>query len=150
MSAARQGLILGLGLLCLGLAVVRRLGAESALVVVDPLAPPLTRIASLGDRTLGPAMSPGPPPRPPPPAGGHGDPRGHNLRLQVEADALAIAEVLGPERVGWALAEREALSATLAETATWRALVEVLERAQPPEGGVEGTATGGAPVGGPG
>jgi len=120
-----QALFLILVLLCLGLALGRRLAAPPGLVVVDPLAPPLTRIASLGDRTVGPEPRP-PPQRRPPPSGG-ADPRGHSLRLAVEADALAIAEVLGPERVGWALAQREELSAAYAETATWQALVEELE-----------------------
>jgi len=143
-------LFVGLSLLCLGLATERRLSPGPELVVIDPLAPPLTRIASLGDRTLGPEPRPPPQLRQAPPPSRPADSRGHTLRLAVEADALAIAEVLGPERVGWALAQREELSASLAETATWNALVEELERPQPPEGGVEGTPTGGGPVGGPG
>jgi len=116
-------------------------------VVIQPVAPPLTRIQALGDAPLagatpppgpprspgGPPMGPppGPPPGPPSDAGG-ALPPGQLLRLQVEADAIAMAEVLGPERVDAAIARREALSAMVGEAATWSGLVSRLEaRAAP-------------------
>lgn len=122
-----------LALCCLGLAARTRWAPPAPLVIVDPLAPPLTRIAALGDRSIGlPAAPPGPalggaPQGPPlagqgPPPAPPADPRGHALRVQVEADALALAELLGPEQLEWALAQRERLSATYAETAAWQEL----------------------------
>ena len=112
-------------------------------VVIQPVAPPLTRIQALGDAPLagatpppGPPRSPGPPPMGPPPGppsdAGGALPPGQLLRLQVEADAIAMAEVLGPERVDAAIARREALSAMVGEAATWSGLVSRLEaRAAP-------------------
>lgn len=108
-------------------------------VTLQPIAPPLTRIRSLGDAPL---ASPPPPGRPkgppkgpppgPPPTGGGAPPAVHILRVQVEADASAMAEVLGPERVAAALRHREALSAFVGEGATWDALLPALEAAARP------------------
>lgn len=132
MSILRR-LVLVLAVTALGLAAARRSRPAPGVVLIDPIAPPLTRIESLGDRPLGPTAAPpqpgarpaGPPPPGQPPGP---DPRGHSLRVAVEADASAIARVLGPERVAWALASRESLSADIAETATWQALVQSLRQ----------------------
>ncbi len=107
-------------------------------LVLQPVAPPLTRIASLGDAPLlpepvdgGPPPPAGAPPRPHPerpgpgPGPGSAD-LGHILRLQVEADAIALVELLGPERVQAAVAQRESMSALLGETRTWDDLIETL------------------------
>ena len=118
---------------------------------IHPLAPPLTRIEALGDRTLGPeippvraadllaalealgretgAVVPGPrlaageAARLPPLAD-----RANRLRLQVEEDALALASVLGPDRVARIVEAREALSAAVGEGATWDSALEALGR----------------------
>lgn len=112
---------LALAACVLALAAWRR-GAPPPPLVVDLLAPPLTRVGALGDRTLGPEPGSLPPATPPP-----ADPRGHALRLRLEAHGLAMAEVLGPERVAWGLARREELSAAHAETAAWQDLVVALQ-----------------------
>lgn len=145
------GLRLGLALLCLGLALRARWAPPPPPVVVDLVAPPLSRVGALGDRTLGQALT-GPPlpgpsgpplagpagpplagPAGPPLAGPPGaDPRGHLLRLRLEGHALAMAEVLGPTRVAWGLAQREALSAERAETGVWEGLVSTLRGGAPP------------------
>jgi hypothetical protein len=112
---------------------------------VQLVAPPLTRIAALGDAPLAPETGPGGP-APHPPGGPHagapphgppgpppnavdGVPPEHALRVAVEADAIAIAEVLGPARVAAGVRQREALSGMLAETAVWDDLVTTLEAA---------------------
>ncbi len=104
--------------------------------VVYPLAPPLTRISALGDHPIG---GDGPPPhaswrlaleatlqavgtpaqqaelaalRPTPPAPSPG-------RALIQADAVAIARVLGPERVRLILANKETLGATYGEGRIW-------------------------------
>ena len=130
-----QGL-LAAGCVALLLAEARRPSGPPELVL-QPVAPPLTRIAALGDAPLLPEPSGGGPPPPP----GHDPHRhiaapphppgpadlGHVLRLQVEADAIAMVELLGPERVAAAVAHRESLSALLGETRTWDDLIETLE-----------------------
>lgn len=117
----------------------------AAELVLQPVAPPLTRIASLGDAPLlpeGTTVGPLPPPpqgdrtaehpaarHPPGPnrndAGGTN--LGHVLRIQVEADAIALAELLGRDRVQTAVAHRESLSALLGESRTWDDLLVELE-----------------------
>ena len=117
---------------------------------LHPVAPPLTRIAALGDLALG-APGGGPPPMPPGeltrrleqaarqgtsapqrallerlgPLRGQLPPlaeRGQRLRVAVEYDAVALAEALGPERVAACVARRETLSAMVGETRVWEAL----------------------------
>lgn len=119
---------------CLGLAVAEaQLGEPMNELVLQPVAPPLTRISALGDAPLlpEPPPPPGPPPGAPPPAapppGPGASPLGHALRVQVEADAIALAEILGPDQVDAAVDRREALSAMVGETRTWDDLVATLE-----------------------
>ncbi len=54
--------------------------------------------------------------------------RAQALRIAVERDAVALAEALGPARVGAIIAAREALAATHGEERAWRAAGERLER----------------------
>jgi len=109
-------------------------------LVIHPVAPPLTRIAALGDAQLGVA---GPPARgllrlavqravqqvgtpaqrstatfPPPDRASAEHSRA--LRLAVEADAVALAEELGPERVQVFIARKEDLSEWYGEGRVWR------------------------------
>ena len=133
MSAPPAGLrpvaTLVLAFACLGLALHQARRPLPGVVVLHPLAPPLTRIAALGDAPIGPELSPPglPPPGLPPPGAAPDAQAGAELRLAVEADAVALAEVLGPVRVGYALTHREDLSATFGETATWDRLVAALQ-----------------------
>jgi hypothetical protein len=119
---------------------------------LHPVAPPLTRIDAMGDLPLG-APGGGPPPMPPGeltrrleqaarvgttdaqrallgrvgPAQGRLPPlaeRGRRLRVQVEYDAIALAEAMGPDRVGAFIARRETLSASMGETRVWEALAQ--------------------------
>lgn len=107
---------------------------------VDPIAPALTRIATLGDRPIGGDAARGAPGgwrlaldrtvravgtpeqrraaesvRPPPPPAG-------DLRAVLQADAVAMARVLGPDRVAAFVAERERLSGVLGEGRVWSRL----------------------------
>ncbi len=116
---------------------------------IHPLAPPLTRIDALGDRTLGP--EPGRPPdllpalvalerRTGTQVAGLGTSaadaaripllavRAARIRVQVEEDALSLAEALGPVRVGRIVGSPEALSAEVGEGAAWDRAVESLGR----------------------
>ena len=104
--------------------------------VVHPVAPPLTRIRALGDHPIG---GDGPPPsatwrialdrtvravgtpaqraeiaqlRPPAPPPGDG-------RLRIQADALAIGGLLGPDRVERILARKETLGDLYGEGLVW-------------------------------
>ncbi len=104
--------------------------------VVHPVAPPLTRISALGDHPIG---GDGPPPsatwrialertvqavgtpaqraeilplRPPPPPAGEG-------RQRIQADALAIGRLLGPDRVERILAQKETLGDLYGEGLVW-------------------------------
>lgn len=121
-------------------------------LVIHPVAPPLTRIASLGDAQLGVS---GPPSRgllrlavqravqqvgtpaqrsaaaaqalTPPATGGSGlagwvanAERSRALRLAIEADAVALAEALGPARVQAFIAHKEDLSEWYGEGRVWR------------------------------
>ena len=143
--STNQGLTVLQGLLAAGCVALLLADAQQPAappeLVLQPVAPPLTRIAALGDAPLlpepsggGPAPPPdhdphrhqAAPPHPPGPAQGGSD-LGHVLRLQVEADAIAMVELLGPERVAAAVAHRESLSALLGETRTWDELLEILE-----------------------
>lgn len=146
----------GLGVL-IGLA----LGLDAAMAVallrapagpvVHPLVPPLTRVDELRDHPLA-AAPPAPPDRlrrgvadvvqatgtpeqraavaafgrPP-----EGHARAVELRIAVEADALGIADVMGPERVAAAVAERERLADAVGEGRLWARSVE---RLAPPGG----------------
>ncbi|MCK6503723.1 hypothetical protein L6R53_10045 [Myxococcota bacterium] len=126
----RSAATLALAASVLALAAWRRGQPPPPPVVVDLLAPPLARVEALGDRTL--ASSPAGRPLARPPASAPAAPppavvQGHALRLRLEGHGLAIAEVLGPERVAWGLARREDLSAQHAETAAWRDLVVTLQ-----------------------
>lgn len=148
-----RALGLSLGLLALNaLLATARPAADPEPVVLHPLAPPMTRIAALGDRPLDPEASPPPPPaellrRLTPVVAQGGDPeqrrlleaaraaegkvmpllpRSQALRLAVEADAMALAEVLGPARVTAFVAHREALSAVYGETLVWTNLARDL------------------------
>ncbi len=110
-------------------------------LTLHPVAPPLTRIAALGDATLGVAPPPargllriavqravqqiGTPEqrsaaRFPPP-----DPaqieRSRGMRVQVEADAVALAQVLGPDRVEEIMRHKEDLSEWYGEGRVWGA-----------------------------
>ncbi|MCB9745188.1 MAG: hypothetical protein H6740_21545 [Alphaproteobacteria bacterium] len=124
------------------------------LQVLHPLAPPLTRIAALGDHPLDPAATPPPPPaellrKLNPLVAGQGTPaqrqllqraraaegridpllpRAQALRLAVEADAAHLADTLGPARVGRFVLEKERMSAAVGETRVWIALSEELAR----------------------
>ncbi|MCB9762479.1 MAG: hypothetical protein H6739_21960 [Alphaproteobacteria bacterium] len=125
----------------------------AALAWVHPVAPPLTRIAAMGEHTLDPSRPP------PPPAGqalqalgpliqGQGTPaqrqlmgqargaegrihplvgRTQALRLAVELDAVALADALGPERLAVIVARKEALSAAVGEQKVWADLARELE-----------------------
>lgn len=134
-----------------GLLVVANVAPAHELVI-HPVAPPLTRIAALGDAQLGVA---GPPSRgllrlavqravqqvgtpaqrsaaaaqalTPPATGGSGlagwvanADRSRALRLVIEADAVALAELLGPERVLAFIARKEDLSEWYGEGRVWR------------------------------
>lgn len=109
-------------------------------LVLHPVAPPLTRIAALGYAQLGVA---GPPSRgllrlavqravqqvgtpaqrspaaAPPPDRPRAE-RSRALRLAIEADAVALAELLGPERVQVMVARKEDLSEWYGEGRVWR------------------------------
>lgn len=112
-----------LAVTCFGLVLRQRLSSvPPPAVVVDLVASPWTRIDALGDRPLARFDPLGPPSGALP----EGDPRGHALRLQVEAHTLAVAVQPGPDRVRRAMAYREALSAELSETAAWPGLVDAL------------------------
>ena len=50
--------------------------------------------------------------------------RAMTLRVAVESDAVAIADVLGPERVGVILARKEDLSTRYGEGRAWSAAIE--------------------------
>lgn len=127
------GIALALGIDGLLAAALAR---PRAVPVVHPVAPPLTRIAALGDHPIGgegptPGMgwrlaleqtvqATGTPaqraeavairPAPPPPGTG---------RALLQADAVAIAGVLGPARVARILAEKEHLGDTTGEGQVW-------------------------------
>ena len=100
--------------------------AEPGAVWIHPLAPPLTRVEALGDRPLGPEI------RYPPTAEAPRMPElmaeAARVRVQVEQDALRMAAVLGPDRVGRMVAAREALSDAVGEGAAWDRALEVLQR----------------------
>lgn len=117
-------------------------------VRVHPLAPPLTRIAALGDHPLDARVTP------PPPAAellrvlqptfrqsttpeqrallGRAGPiqgsiegalgRASALRVAVERDADALARAVGPDRLSAFIAQRERLSASVGETRVWAEL----------------------------
>lgn len=93
---------------------------------IHPLAPPLNRIDALGDRTLGPET------RPPPLAEAPRLPElmaeAARARVKVEEDALVMASVLGPDRVGRMVAARETLSEAVGEGAAWDRAIEALVR----------------------
>lgn len=113
-------------------------------VVIHPIAPPLTRIAALGDAQLGLA---GPPSRGllrlgvqravqqvgtpaqrsassfPPPDRTRAE-RSRALRIAIEADAIALADALGPERVRAFVAHKEDLSEWYGEGRVWREAAE--------------------------
>ncbi len=121
------------------LLLVGNLDAPDTLVI-HPVAPPLTRIAALGDAQLGVA---GPPARGlvrlgvqravqqvgtpgqraaavfPPPSRASVE-RSRALRLAIEADAVALADQLGPARVSAFLAHKEDLSEWYGEGRTWQ------------------------------
>ena len=131
----RWELLIGAVLLDGALLMVR----EPTPLTVHPIAPPLTRIAALGDAPLGVA---GPPSRglvrmavertvqtvgsaeqkaalrfAPPNAATLQQSR--LLRLSIEADAVRLANVLGPERVGVIVAQKENLSEWYGEGRMW-------------------------------
>ncbi|MES2644329.1 MAG: hypothetical protein V4850_32890 [Myxococcota bacterium] len=54
--------------------------------------------------------------------------RARTLRLAVEADAVAIAEALGPARVGAILADKDGLSTRIGEGRAWAAAIERVAR----------------------
>ncbi|MCB9742366.1 MAG: hypothetical protein H6741_06135 [Alphaproteobacteria bacterium] len=140
--------LLSLGLLALNALLALSWGTAPESVVLHPLAPPMTRIAALGDRPLDPEAAPPPPPaellrRLTPLVAQGGDaeqrrlleraraaegrvapllPRSQSLRLAVEADAVALSEALGPARVTRFVADREPMSARLGETLVWTRL----------------------------
>jgi hypothetical protein len=121
-------------------------------LVIHPVAPPLTRIAALGDAQLGVASPPargllrlaaqravqqvGSPAQRrdatfPPPDRARAE-RSRALRLAVEADAIALANLLGPERVRAFVARKEDLSEWYGEGRVWREAAGVAGgRAQP-------------------
>lgn len=141
-----------LGLIALNLmllAALARPGADP--VRVHPLAPPLTRIAALGDHPLDARQAP-----PPPPAEllralnplfrqsttpaqrallGRVGPMQQRidgligqsaaLRVAVEQDALAVAAALGPERLAAFIAQKDRFSASVGETRVWTELAAV-------------------------
>lgn len=109
-------------------------------LTIHPVAPPLTRIAALGDTTLG-TTTRGPTrgllkiavqhavrqvgtpeqkaaSRFPPPDQA-GIERSRALRLQIEADAVGLAEVLGPDRVELIVQHKEDLSEWYGEGRVW-------------------------------
>lgn len=116
---------LGLSAALLGLSV--RATAPPPARLLLPLAPPLTRVAALGDLSLGPpAPSPRPPDRPPSPEAPALREAARLHRLQIEALATALAGVLGPERVSAGLMARGALSEAVGERRDWDALAAAL------------------------
>jgi hypothetical protein len=54
--------------------------------------------------------------------------RAMTLRLAVQADAIAIAEALGPTRVGAILADKDGLSTRIGEGRAWEAAIERVTR----------------------
>lgn len=50
--------------------------------------------------------------------------RAMTLRLAVSADAVALAEAMGPERVGAVLADKDGLSTRIGEGRAWAAAIE--------------------------
>ena len=143
--SARWLLVLAAAGLNLGLAVVE---APPARVVLHPVPPPLTRIPAMDGRPLAdgpPPVEAAPllsalartldegPASPDTPAlrrrldaargtvpriGGLVE-EGARLRAEVQDDAVAIAAVLGPERVAWIVADKEALAASVGEGRVW-------------------------------
>lgn len=137
------GALVALALVLDGVMAVALL-REPAGPVVHPLVPPLTRVDELRDHPLA-AAPPAPPDRL---RRGVADvvqatgtpeqraavaafgrpPQGHahavELRMAVEADAVAIAEALGPARVAAAVAERERLADAVGEGRLWARAVE--------------------------
>lgn len=116
---------LALSAALLGLSV--RAAAPPPARLLLPLAPPLTRVAALGDLSLGPpAPPPRPPDRPPSPEAPALREAARLHRLQIEALATALAAVLGPERVSAGLMARGALSEAVGERRDWDALAAAL------------------------
>lgn len=145
MTAALRGLGL---LLLVGLdaALLLALLRDRPLAILHPVAPPLTRLDALGDHPLASGQA-----TPPNAlrravdrviaATGDADQRmlsddvrasesaltplrgrAGALRHEVTADALAIAGVLGPERLAAVVAARESLARSVGETAVWAEL----------------------------
>ncbi|MDP2313797.1 MAG: hypothetical protein Q8P41_12890, partial [Pseudomonadota bacterium] len=50
--------------------------------------------------------------------------RAMTLRLAVQADAVALAEALGPERVGAIVAQKDALATRIGEGRAWAGAIE--------------------------
>jgi hypothetical protein len=97
-----------------------------------PLAPPLTRVAALGDLSLGPPAPPArPTARPPSPEAPALREAARIHRLRVEGLATELAAVLGPERVSAGLLARGALSAAVGERRDWDALAAALPASLP-------------------
>lgn len=123
--------------LALNLALAAALFAPTVAPRVDPVAPALTRIVALGDRPIGGDAPPGgwrfaldrviqargtpeqrraaAALRPPPP------PR-RDLRAALQADAVGMARVLGPDRVAAFVGARETLSRSVGEGRVWTRL----------------------------
>lgn len=143
-SLRRVALVLALALDLVGAVA---LTAPPAPLTLHPLAPPLTRIAALGDHPLGDHLAPAEPGAqapgrttlaravhhviqqigtreqrarlttllPPRAPGG----RSATLQRAIEADAMAIAAVLGDDRVAAIVAHKEELAERYGEGRIW-------------------------------
>lgn len=135
---------LGIGAFVLNATLFVARPAPSRLTL-HPVAPPLTYIPAMAERTLGPetrvphesglmlalsrviAATGTTPQREALARIQHPDPEktreriahARELRIAVEQDAIAIAEALGPERTGAIVAAREALGAQYGEERVW-------------------------------
>lgn len=138
-----RGAALGIVLLVDGLLLLALRRTEPAVMLLHPVAPPLTRLDALGDHPLADGV-----PIPPDALrravervvsavgdedqkallgeiraveAGFAPRRGRagELRQRVVGDAVALAEVVGPERLAAIAGAREVLARSVGETAVW-------------------------------